>query len=136
MNTISKTHKLFSECLRNPRVLTNPEEFLGENYESVLNFWLILDELSEEQLRIVKERYRAFYAENNSEWWKTTDLAWNASEEVIGDDYTIDSSRAAHDATDSWVAAWATLELIGMHKILEDQQNPLTFFQMFLDQLP
>jgi hypothetical protein len=135
MNPISKIHKHFSELLKNPGVLTNPEEFLGENYESVLNFWLILDELSEEQLRIVKERYRAFYAENNSEWWKTTDLAWNASEEVIGDDYTIDSSRAAHDATDSWVAAWATLELIGIHKILEDRQRPLMFFPMFLEVL-
>ncbi len=132
MNHISKTHKRFSELLKNPGVLTNPEEFLGENYESVLNFWLILDELSEEQWRVVKERYRAFYAENNSEWWKTTDLAWNASYEVIGDDYTIDSSRAAHDAIDSWVAAWATLELIGMH-LLYNHQQPLTFLLMFLN---
>jgi hypothetical protein len=134
MNPISKIHQEFSRRLNNPRVLSNPEEFLGANYEAVLNFWLILDDLSEEQLRIVKERYRAFYDEKYYEWCKATDLVWDAS--VVGYDYTIDSSRAAHDATDSWVAAWATLELIGMHKILEDQQNPLTFFQMFLDQLP
>jgi hypothetical protein len=60
MNTISKIHKRFLESLNNPRVLENPEEFLGPNYKEVLNFWLILDELSEEQLRVVKERYWAF----------------------------------------------------------------------------
>jgi hypothetical protein len=60
MNTISKIHKCFSECLETPRVLENPEEFLGPNFEAVLNFWLILDDLSEEQLEVVKKRYRAF----------------------------------------------------------------------------
>ncbi len=133
MNPISKIHQEFSRRLNNPRVLSNPEEFLGENYESVLNFWLIL---SEEQLRVVKERYRAFYDEKYYEWRKAINLAREASNEVAGEDYANDASWAAHDATDSWVAAWATLELIGMHKILEDHQKPLTFFQMFLDQLP
>jgi hypothetical protein len=45
MNPISKTHKLFSARLNNPRVLTNPEEFLGENFKAVLNFWILIDKL-------------------------------------------------------------------------------------------
>ena len=135
MNTISKTHKLFSEYLRNPRVLENPEEFLGPNFEAVLNFWLILDDLSEEQWRDVKERYRAFHNDNHSEWDRITDLAIDASEGVVGEDYAYNSGRSVYYATKTSVARWTTRELIGMYKILEDHQKPLTFFQMFLEVL-
>ncbi len=134
MNTISKTHKLFSEYLRNPRVLEFPEKFLGENFEAVLNFWLILDDLSEEQINAVKKRHWAFFNENCSEWDKATNLAIDASNEVVGEDYADYAGWATHDATDSWDVAWATIELIAMHKILE-AQHPLTLFQMFLEVL-
>ena len=133
MNHISKIHKRFSERLRNPRVLECPEEFLGENYEAVLNFWMILDDLSEDQLRVVKERNEAFYNENYSEWRKATDLAWEASKEVVGMDYTYHAGWAALDVTKTNAADWATIELIGMHLILE--QQPLTFLPMFLEVL-
>ena len=130
MNTISRTHKLFSEYLNNPRVLENPEEFLGPNFEEVLNFWLILDELSEEQLRVVKERYGAFYYENYSEYLKATDLTIEASKEAVGEDYTYHAGNAVWGVTMSDAANLVTLELIGMHLILDKQ--PLTFFEMFL----
>jgi hypothetical protein len=130
MNTVSKSHKRFSERVRNTRVLENPEEFLGPNFESVLNFWLILDDLSEEQLSVVNERY---WAENCSEWLKATDLALAASIEVVGVDCEYHAGYAAYDVTYSWAAEWITRELIAMHKILEDHQQPLTFFDMFLE---
>jgi hypothetical protein len=134
MNTISKTHKRFSERLRNPRVLENPEEFLGENFEAVLNFWLILDDLSEEQWRVINERYDDFYNEKYYEWLKTADLAWDASKEVVGVDYTIHVGCVAYAVTKYALAIqWTTRELIAMHKILENHQQPLTFFPMFLD---
>ncbi len=135
MNPISKIHKHFSELLKNPGVLTNPEEFLGPNFEAVLNFWLILDDLSEEQWRVVKKRYEVFCNENYLEWYEAVNLAIDASKEVVGGDYAYHPSWAAYYATNSWAARWATRELIGMHKILEDQQNPLTFFPMFLEVL-
>jgi hypothetical protein len=135
MNHISKTHQKFSRRLENPRVLENPEEFLGENFKAVLNFWLILDDLSKEQLSVVEERYWAFYNENLSEWYKATDLAYFASIEAIGKGYTIVASWAALGVTNSLAAHWATEELISMHKILEDHQQPLTFFPMFLEVL-
>ena len=144
MNYISKIHQRFSEYLRNSRVLTNPEEFLGENYEAVLNFWLILDELSKDQLRVVNERYLAFRRENPSEWDKATDLAYDAAIEVVGKDYTYQAgwaayvvtySSAAYDVTNSLAAYWATRELIAVHKILEVHQKPLTFFEMILEVL-
>ena len=135
MNPISKTHKHFSELLKNPRVLENPEEFLGENYEAVLNFWMKLDELSEEQLENIEQSFWVFYDDNGSELDKAEDLAIEASNEVAGEDYANDASWAAYDATKTSVARWTTKELIAMHKILEDQQNPLTFFSMFLEVL-
>ncbi len=115
MNTISKSHQRFSERLRNPRVLTNPEEFLGPNYKEVLNFWMILDELSKEQLRVVKERDEALYRENTSQWYKARDLANEASEKVVGMDYAHYAGCAAWDFTykKSWVTYWATKEIIG-----------------------
>jgi hypothetical protein len=135
MNPISKIHQEFSRRLNNLRVLTNPEEFLGENFEAVLNFWLILDGLSEEQLRIVKKRHWAFFNENCSEWRKARDLAYYASIEAIGKCYADYAFWAAYDATYSWAACWVTRKLIAMHKILEGHQKPLTFFPMFLEVL-
>ncbi len=116
-------------------VLTNPKEFLGPNFEAVLNFWLILDELSEEQWRAVNKRYRSFYNENYSEWFKAANLAIESAKEVVGWDYADKASSAAYDVTKSNAADWTTIELIGMYKILEDHQKPLTFFQMFLEVL-
>jgi hypothetical protein len=144
MNIISKTHKRFSDRLRNPsfsdrlrnrRVLECPEEFLGENYEAVLNFWSILDELSVEQLKVVDERQWAFYNENFSEWRKATVLVWPTAEKVVAWQYAYDANWAAYNVTNSVAARFATSELIGKHKILENHQQPLTFFQMFLEVL-
>jgi hypothetical protein len=135
MNTLSNSHKLFSERLNNPRVLTNPEEFLGPNFESVLNFWLFLDDLSEDQWRVVEGRYLAFCNENRSEWVKAKDLAIVASEGVVGEDYANDAGWAAIVVTKFTAACWATRELIAMHKILENHQQPLTFLPMFLEVL-
>jgi hypothetical protein len=135
MNTISKSHKRFSERLGISRVLTNPEEFLGPNFETVLNFWLILDELSEEQLRVVSERYEAFRIENTSEWYKVANLAIVVSKEVVRGKYAFHAGYAAWSVTKSEAACLATRELIGMHKILEDHQKPLTFFEMIIEVL-
>ena len=132
MNHISKTHNRFSQLLRNPRVLTNPEEFLGPDFKEVLNFWLIIDVLSEEQFRIVNELYDAFDRENLSEWWKATGLACEASEKVVNVN-SYNAGWAAYDFTNSWAAFFATKELIGMHLILE--QQPLTFLPMVLEVL-
>jgi hypothetical protein len=123
-NNSSKIHKRFSESLNNPRVLENPEEFLGENFEAVLNFWLIFDELSEEQLRIVNERYWAFFNGNRSEWDEATELAYYVSKKVVGGEYADNAKWATYDVTNSMAAVWATREILG------NVENP-TFLPMF-----
>jgi len=135
MNPISKSHKRFSEYLKTPRVLENPEEFLGPNFEAVLNFWLILDGLSEEQWRVINERYWAFYDENYSEWDKAINLAIDTSLEVVGWYYADLAGTSSKTITGSYVFNRVTRELIAMHKILEDHQQPLTFLPMFLEVL-
>ena len=130
---ISKSHKRFSERLNNPRVLSNPEEFLGPNYEAVLNFWMILDGLFEEQWETVRGRYRDFYHKQRSEWGKVTEEAIKASDETIGEKFAIHASYAPHDVYYGFsVAYWATLELIGIYKILK-QGNSLIFINFFLN---
>jgi hypothetical protein len=55
---ISKTHLKFANILNSTEVLTHPENFLGPNWEEVINFWLYLDTLTEDQLNVV---YRHYY---------------------------------------------------------------------------
>ena len=135
MNPISKSHKRFSERLNNPRVLEYPEEFLGPNYKEVLNFWLILDDLPEEQLEIIEGRYEDFYNKHNYEWYKLAIEIEKACNETIGYKFTVEVTFVAAFYYDTSITFHATLELIGMHKILENHQQPLTFLPMFLEVL-
>ena len=133
MTNISKSHKLFSERLQDPRVLTNPEEFLGPNYRAVLNFWLFIQDLTKDQCMTIYFRERGFYFNQHPEWNRAAIEAHDASNETIGSEF------AEYADVSAWAvygnaARWATRELIGMHKIL-NQNNSLTFFQMFLKDL-
>ena len=136
---ISKSHKRYSERLNNPRVLSNPEEFLGPNYEAVLNFWLILDGLSEDECNVFIERYWDFFDNNYSEWLKAANVVYHASNETIGSKFASSACYSAYGACKfsyrlSELVYYITYELIGMDLLL-DQQKPLTFLPMFLEVL-
>jgi hypothetical protein len=110
--TTSLILQRFSSILENPEVLNKPEDFLGPNTEKLLEFWLKIDELSEEQLRVVKERDNAFFDKNSSEWSKAVDLAVDTAKEIIGD-YAYYAGCAVYVVTNSYSVSWATRELIG-----------------------
>jgi hypothetical protein len=136
----------FSERINNPEVLTNPQEFLGLHYKKVLEFWERIEKLTQDQLKIVKERYwsfrnRSFRNENYSEhcslsptvlrnketsvfYRKAIALAWDASDGVVGLGYAYEASWAAEDVTKSDAARWATREILG------NVENPV-FLKMF-----
>jgi hypothetical protein len=98
----SKTHQRFSTELQNPEALTSPQDFLGPNYETVLNFWWTIDSLTETQWKEVARRYGAL---DSAAW----DAAWDAARN----------------------AAWsATYELMGMHTLLNDGKD-LLFVPLF-----
>jgi hypothetical protein len=60
---ISKCHQYFT-C-HAPSVIENPEEILGENYQSLLNFWIYLDTLDAKQWLVVNDRFDALGRELN-----------------------------------------------------------------------
>jgi hypothetical protein len=120
--TYSKIHQAFSERLNNPDVLTNPEKYLGPNYQDVLNFWIYLDTLSDEEKGEISQRYCAL--DDN-----VRDTAFvaarDAAEEVVGNEFRYAAWCAAYDVT-GWglVFGNATVELIAHHKLIEQNQTP------------
>jgi hypothetical protein len=124
--TYSKTHQNFSNRLNKPEALINPQDFLGPNYETVLNFWKWIDSLTVEQWNVVDDRYRNLdSAAGNAAESAAGYAAWDAAESAAG--YAAwDAARYA-----AWDAAWyATWELIGMHILLE-QGKKLIFVPLF-----
>jgi hypothetical protein len=124
----SKAHQKFSTELQNPEALTNPQDFLGPNYETVLNFWWTMDSLTETQWNEVARRYRAL------------DLAaWSAAGSAAGDAAVSAAGYAARSAAGSaavsaagYAALDATYELMGMHTLLNDGKT-LLFVPLFGD---
>ena len=127
----STTHQKYASNMANEDILSHPEDFLGPNYRTVLNFWTFLDSLSEEQWKEVQKR----------EGYMEVHIVEDASETAIDSvrkmfpdfltgknshfDLFYDSVIGAPDTT------WdATCELIGMSNLLEEGK-PLTFVPLF-----
>jgi hypothetical protein len=120
--THSKTHKRFSERLNNPDALKNPANYLGPNWEDVLNFWIYLDTLSDQEKEAIADRYYAL--DYNARYWASID-ALNAAEEVVGEDFRHAAWWAAYDVTEWTIFGVATCELISHHKLIEQNKTPL-----------
>jgi hypothetical protein len=128
---ISKTHQRFSYRLKEPRALTNPEDFLGPNWEDVINFWFYIDTLSEEEKRNINKSYGSLDHIVRSPSYVA---AHDAAKEVVGKRVKIVSYNCASKQFDEILLYWpvigyATWELIGSHKLLE-QGKPLTFLPL------
>jgi hypothetical protein len=128
----SKAHQNFSSELQKPEALTNPQNFLGPNYETVLNFWWTMDSLTETQWKEVARRYdaidyAAWYAARDAARSAARDAAWNAAWYAAGSAAWNAASYAARSA--AW---YATYELIGMHTLLNDGRD-LLFVPLFSD---
>jgi hypothetical protein len=128
---ISKTHQNFADRIQklygksSQDILDRPENYLGLNWGDVINFWLYLDTLTEDQLRDVLKRY---YALSSEECRK----AWSAAADAT--DFADDAETAAYYSVScaSSAAYQATCELIGLEKLLEKGHQPV-FFPMFLN---
>jgi hypothetical protein len=116
---ISKTHQRLSNYLNNPEVLTNPEPFLGPNWETVLRWWLYAESLTDVQRKELARRYFAIDDDTRNRAWK---LAHDAAIEVIGKD----NWRVAH------LVSRYTAELIALHKLKEKGIQP-TFLPLLED---
>jgi hypothetical protein len=114
----STTHKRFGELSSNAEALTNPQDFLGPNYETVLNFWWTIDSLTETQWKEVVRRYRAL----DPAAWSAT---WSAAGYAAGSAAGYAAGYAAGSA-----AGYATYELMGMHTLFNDGKT-LLFVPLF-----
>jgi hypothetical protein len=143
----SKAHQKFSNRLQNLEAPTNPQDFLGPNYETVLNFWLYMDGLTRHQWNEVARRYRALalaarVAARDAAWNAAWDAAWDAAG-ADADAAATAAWRAASDAASDAArdtagfaardaASDATYELICMHTLLDDGKD-LLFVPLFND---
>jgi hypothetical protein len=123
---ISKTQQRFSEELKEPRSLTNPEDYLGPNWQDVINFWLYVDGLS----------YEEKYKMNKCYWALDRDVrigaccsSRDAAKEVVGKKVRDASWYATYDVSDWYIFQYATNELIAQHKLLE-QGKTLVFLPL------
>jgi len=116
---ISKTHKRFADRLKDQTALEYPERFLGPNWKDVLNFWIYLDTLSDDDLRLIEEQYCAL-DDSHTIRCRT----WKATKDTVG----YYCQNAAWGATFTLIGACATYELIGSHKL-----EALTVLPLFLN---
>jgi hypothetical protein len=106
----SKIYRRFSEDLNNPVVLTNPAKYLGPNWENVLNFWIYLDSLSEQE---IKEMDNLYWALDDDARESAIIASRDAADDVVGEDFRYAAWWAACDVTGCDVFCDATWELIG-----------------------
>jgi hypothetical protein len=130
---ISKIHKKFASYLESQKVLTHPEKYLGTNWEAIINFWLYLDTLTEDKLKVVRGRYYDLSDEvliiaHVKAWNSVVDIAEHCG--IAGRSAYYSVSWANNAASNA--ARNATYELIGLQKLLEQGHQPL-FFPMFLN---
>ncbi len=138
----SKTHQNFSAELQNPEALTNPQDFLGPNYETVLNFWWTMDSLTETQWNEVARRYDALdYAAGSAAGSAARNAALDAARSAAGyaAGYTarnaawyaaVSAAGYAAGSAARAAAGYATYELMGMHTLLNDGRD-LLFVPLF-----
>jgi hypothetical protein len=135
---ISEAHQRFSEYLENSDALENPQDYLGPNYLTVLNFWLWIDTLFTEQWEEVARRYDAIpsaarvaagYAAGSAARNAAGSASWGAAGSAAGDAARVAAWNAARVAAGS-ASGCATYEIIGSH-ILIEQEKSLLFVPMF-----
>ena len=135
----SNLHKGVIDKLQRSKAGTEPQNFLGPNYQSVLDFWASLDTLTKQQWTQVIDLYNAIEDSTKVDGYIS---AWYAAQDVIG--HTRNGnviSYAIQDATFSLL--WGTRalslihktnwELIGMPKLFE--QGKSLFFVPLFDNL-
>jgi uncharacterized iron-regulated protein len=132
----SNSHRTFAWLLQEDHnnkllrdVLNHPEKYLGPNWDEVINFWLYLDTLTEDQLRVIRKRHGSLsYEELDVDKNKVSIVAGSTTK------YADSASSAAYNSVSyaNNTAFWATYELIGVQKLLEQGYKPV-FFPMFLN---
>jgi hypothetical protein len=119
---ISKTHQLLCLVLKTPKVITNPQKFLGPNWETVLRWWLYWESLTDDQRN---ELVRRYWAIDND----THNRAYNLARDTVLNVIVGKNRQAVYNST-QYPAI--TYELITMHLLFE-RGHSLTFVPLIKD---
>jgi hypothetical protein len=103
--------------------IDNPEKALGPNYEAVFNFWSFVEDLGSEEEKLITERFLEF--ENTYDYYGTRLIEY--TNKVLTNEAYIwhevfEATEVLHH-TMRIAIAWATHELICMHKLIEDGEH-------------
>ncbi len=123
---ISKTHQLFSYLLEDPKALTNPEDYLGPNWKTVLNFWLYIDTLSDDEQVKMENRYWDLDEDVQESAWRVSFRVFKevmAGGVIVYNDLNVIWRAAFHVTNKRSVFCHATRELIAHHKLLEQDKT-------------
>ncbi len=114
---ISKIHLLFAAKLLNPEAIDHPEDFLGSNYQAVLDFWVHIESLNFDELNEIGDRY---CTQEGSVQGSAYSILKVKAKEIVGQEVEFSAWLAAYELFKigegekyfSSVFGWATLELI------------------------
>jgi len=109
----SKIHQRFQRKFPNENILTSPEQFLGPNYETVLNYWWYLDSLP---------RYYTF----DSNCYADKPVGYGnfiMGQASIITHFQADAWSSTSDISKEYLYGWVTVELICMHRILDEGKS-------------
>jgi hypothetical protein len=125
----SEIQEEFGYIISDDVTLSAPEEYLGQNWETVLHFWRYIGSLKNDQLDVVSSRFFEL-PENDVYKDEIAELCRNVC------DYSEEAGEAAwrrirHLCGDQ-AAVCATLELICMHILLEKGKK-LVFVPLFVE---
>jgi hypothetical protein len=109
--TYSRIHQEFATKMNDPRVLTNPEDFLGSNYLQVLDLWRFAETLHEDEIDAISGLYWDLDLDQDMRT-ATEKVVRDAAEEVLGWRVSHFVWSAVYDTIYSAVFGWATRELI------------------------
>jgi hypothetical protein len=105
----SKIYKEFSEILNEPKVFTEPEKYLGPNYQNVFKFWIYVDTLSDQDNNKIYTSYRDLDYDVR---WSDRFAAKDAAQSVIDWEIWDAVWRATYNVTKRVAFSYATDELI------------------------
>lgn len=113
------------------RFISDPETQLGPNYQTVLNFWLFLDNLSEEQMESIGQKYSRLEMDNRFQN-RVAEYASKVlvNEETVWHEVANQSKHLFYPMEFRIALTWATHEIICMHKLIEDDV-PIAILPLF-----
>jgi hypothetical protein len=127
----SKAHQDLAERNGTHEVYDNPENYLGPNYEAVLNFWWYLETLTKEQLLELEGKYSLKQMQYSNRYCEIVDHV----EELLDWGRRATAASASRSLVRNIIGKFpsipapVTLELIALQTIL-DKGEELIFIPM------